>query len=71
MSGLRTQAGGPAAIQLSKLRRLGQGHDGVGPAPPAARVQPKADTIRPLLVKPGQTRFETFDGLGGQAKPPG
>jgi hypothetical protein len=72
---------GPAAhLQLSAplghprqvaVPRVGQGYAGVSPAPPAARVLPKADLVRTLLVKPGQTRFKTCDGLGGQAQPSG
>jgi hypothetical protein len=49
-----------AAIQLSAPRQrrpIGQGHAGVQPVPPAARVQPKAGLIRPLLVKSDQTRL--------------
>jgi hypothetical protein len=46
-------------------RQIARDQPGVGPTPPAARVQPKAGLIRPLLVKPVQSRCETFDGWGG------
>ena len=48
---------------------LVQEHAGVSPAPPVARGQPVAEVIRPLLVQPSQTRFESFDSLWGYSKP--
>jgi hypothetical protein len=68
---IETGRGCAAPIQLSEPRQRQrpasptqgtQRRASVCSAPPAARVQPKAGLIRPLLVKPGQTCFESFDG---------
>jgi hypothetical protein len=52
---------------VDQLDRFTQLMASIGPAPPAARVPPKAGLIRPLFVKPGQTRFKAYDGLGSDS----